>query len=85
LTDGLRSFTTNCLIGITVNEKKVAEYLNNSLMLVTALAPEIGYDAAAEAAKKAHEDKTSLKQAVIDLNLLDADRFDDIVDPAKMV
>jgi fumarate hydratase class II len=85
LTDGLRSFTTNCLIGITVNEKKVAEYLNNSLMLVTVLAPEIGYDAAAEAAKKAHEDKTSLKQAVIDLNLLDADRFDDIVDPAKMV
>ena len=85
LADGLRSFAENCLIGITVNEKKIAEYLNSSLMLVTALAPEIGYDAAAKAARKAHSDETTLKQAVVALGLMDGDTFDDIVDPAKMV
>ncbi len=83
--DACESFNKNCVAGITPNEARIKENLNNSLMLVTALNPYIGYDKAAKAAKKAHAEGTTLKEAVVGLGFLSAEEFDKYVDPSKMV
>ena len=85
LGDGMESFNQNCAMGITPNEEKIGEYLAQSLMLVTALNPYIGYENAAKIAKKAHQEGTTLKQAALELGLLTAERFDEIVRPENMV
>lgn len=85
LSDAMNSFVDNCIIGITVNEEKMKEYLDRSLMLVTCLTPEIGYDKAAQAAKYAHKNSLTLKESVLSLGLMSEEDFDKAVDPAKMV
>lgn len=85
LSDAMNSFVDNCIIGITVNEEKMKEYLDRSLMLVTCLTPEIGYDQAAQAAKYAHKNRLTLKESVLSLGLMSEEEFDKAVDPAKMV
>ena len=85
LSDAMRSFTEHCVGGITVNADKMEEYLSRSLMLVTCLTPKIGYDKAAAAAKYAHENGLTLKDAVVSQGLLSEWEFDEAVDPAKMV
>jgi len=85
LTDGARSFTTNCVVGIQANTTKIQYNLTNSLMLVTSLNPYIGYDKAAAAAKKAHKEGTTLKEAVLKLGYLTSEEFDKYVRPEKMI
>jgi len=85
LGDGAKSFSKNCVVGIEANEKRISQLLNESLMLVTALNPYIGYDNAAKAAKHAHKTGISLKQAAIDLGLLNEKQFDEWVKPEKML
>ncbi len=84
LADSAVSFTDNCVDGIEANEKRITELMNNSLMLVTALNPHIGYDNAAKIAKKAYADGTTLKEAAIELDLLTAEQFDEWIDPRAM-
>jgi len=84
LADASRSFTANCLKGIEPDRDRINALMENSLMLVTALNPHIGYDKAAEIAKKAHADGTTLKEAAIALGHLSAEEFDEWVDPAAM-
>jgi fumarate hydratase class II len=71
--------------GLQANEPRIAELLNRSLMLVTALAPEIGYDNAAKVAKHAHEHGLTLREAAFALRLVDEETFDRLVQPEKMV
>ncbi|MDP2144489.1 MAG: class II fumarate hydratase [Gallionella sp.] len=85
LADGMASFEEHCARGITANHSRIAEQMERSLMLVTALTPHIGYDRAAEIAKRAHRDGGTLKQAAIALNYVTEDDFDRWVQPAKMV
>ncbi len=85
LADSARSFTDNCIVGIEADRERIAKLLNESLMLVTALNPKIGYDNAAKVAKKAHKEGTTLKQAVLALGLLTADEFDQWVRPEHML
>ena len=84
LSDGCRCFGTNCLKGITANEEVIAGYVQNSLMLVTALNKHIGYDKAAQIAKEAHAKNISLKEAAISLKILTAEEYDRLVVPEKM-
>ena len=85
LADAARSFTDKCVIGIEADHERIDELLHRSLMLVTALNPQIGYDNAAKVAKKAHADGTTLKEAAIALDLLTAEEFDELVRPEKML
>lgn len=85
LSDGINSFIDNCLIGITANEDRIKQLLEQSLMLVTALNPHIGYDNAAKIAKKAHKDGTTLKEAALELKLLTQEQFEQWVVPENMV
>jgi fumarate hydratase, class II len=85
LADSCRSFTDNCIRGIEPNRRRIEELLGQSLMLVTALNPHIGYDNAAKVAKKAHKEGTSLKEAAVALGLLTAEQFDQWVRPQDMV
>lgn len=85
LSDGINSFIDNCLVGIVANEARITQLLEQSLMLVTALNPYIGYDNAAKIAKKAHAEGTTLKQAALALSLLTAEQFDEWVKPEEMV
>jgi len=85
LADAARSFTDNCVVGIEPNKERIAKLVGESLMLVTALNPHIGYDNAAKVAKKAHHDGTTLKQACLDLGVLSAADFDRLIRPADMV
>ena len=85
IADGARSFADNCVAGIEANRARIERLLHESLMLVTALNPHIGYDAAARIAKKAHAEGITLKRAALALGLVDAADFDAWVDPAKMV
>ena len=85
IADGTVSFTDNCVIGIEANEDRINKLLNESLMLVTALNPHIGYDNAAKIAKKAHADGSTLKEAGIALDLLTEDQFKDWIDPLEMI
>ncbi|MFO0389785.1 MAG: class II fumarate hydratase [Alphaproteobacteria bacterium] len=85
IADGCVSFTDNCVVGIEANEARITKLMNESLMLVTALNPHIGYDNAAKIAKKAHKEHTTLKEAGIALGLLTAEQFDQWVKPEDMV
>ncbi|MFZ4762898.1 MAG: class II fumarate hydratase [Alphaproteobacteria bacterium] len=85
LADGARSFAENCVIGIEANTARIEKLLYESLMLVTALNPHIGYDNAAKVAKKAHAEHSTLKEAAIALGLLTAEQFDAWVKPEKMI
>ncbi|RMH58472.1 MAG: class II fumarate hydratase [Candidatus Hydrogenedentota bacterium] len=85
IADACSSFTDRCLRGIVPNERKIAEHLSNSLMLVTALNPHIGYDNAAKVAKKAHAEGLTLKQAAKELGLLSEEEFSELVRPEKMI
>jgi fumarate hydratase class II len=85
LAGAIRSFDTNCAATITPNKKRIEELLGSSLMLVTALTPHIGYDKAAEIARKAHEEGKTLRQAAVELKLLSGELFDKLVKPEEMV
>jgi fumarate hydratase class II len=84
LGDVTRSFTENCVDGIQADEKRIRELMERSLMLVTALAPKIGYDNAAKVAKSAHARGTTLKEEALRLGLVSAAEFDRLVQPSKM-
>ncbi|QIQ88262.1 class II fumarate hydratase [Erythrobacter sp.] len=83
--DASHAFTDNCVVGIEANEDRIAKLLNESLMLVTALNPHIGYDNAAKIAKKAHADGTTLKEAGLELGLLTEEQFAEWIVPADMI
>ena len=85
LTDGCNSFTEHAIAGIEPNEERIEHNLYNSLMLVTALNPHIGYDKSAEVAKKAYKDNITLREAIIELGYLTGDEFDKLVQPADMI
>ena len=84
LADAANSFTDHCVVGIRANEPRIRELLNNSLMLVTALAPRIGYDKAAQIAKAAHANGTTLREEAVRLGFVSAKDFDRLVKPARM-
>jgi fumarate hydratase class II len=85
IADACNSFTDNCVVGIEANKERITKLLNESLMLVTSLNPHIGYDNAAKAAKKAHKEGTTLKEAAISLGLLTSEQFDQWVRPEDMI
>lgn len=85
LADGIISFNDNCVAGIKANREKMAYNLHNSLMLVTALNPYIGYENAAKTAKLAHKENISLKQACVSLGFLTEEEFDKVFHPEQMV
>jgi fumarate hydratase class II len=85
LSVGMQSFTERCLKGMEPDEERIGQLMNQSLMLVTALAPEIGYDKAAEIAKHAHKSGKTLKEAGLELGYIDEATFDRIVKPETMV
>jgi len=84
LSDAARSFTEHCVSGINADENRIRELMERSLMLVTALAPKIGYDNAAKVAKSAHQRGTTLKEEATRLGFVSADEFDRLVQPQKM-
>jgi fumarate hydratase class II len=85
LSDACVSFTDNCLVGIEANLMRIDELMKKSLMLVTALTPHIGYDKAAQVAKKAQKENTGLKEAAVALGFLTSEQFDQWVRPQDMV
>ena len=85
LSDSINSFNKNCLRGIKVNQKRITEHVNNSLMLITSLNKYIGYDNAAKIAKKAFKENLTLKEAATKLKIISEKDFDKIVVPKKMV
>ena len=85
LVDGIHSFIHNCLEGLKADTDTMERNVNQSLMLVTALSPEIGYENAAAVAHKAYLEKTTLKKAVVDLGLMTEEEFDQKVRPETMV
>lgn len=85
LADGVHSFNNNCCKGIIANQERIRQNLQNSLMLVTALNPYIGYENAALISKKAYKEDKTLKEAAIELKLLTEEEFDKIVDPSRMI
>ena len=84
LAEAITSFNKNCAVGITANKEKMHHNLHNSLMLVTALNPYIGYENAAKTAKKAFKDNISLKEACVELGFLTAEKFDEVFHPEEM-
>mmetsp|Transcript_29657 Transcript_29657/g.72248 ORF Transcript_29657/g.72248 Transcript_29657/m.72248 type:complete len:470 (-) Transcript_29657:141-1550(-) len=85
LGDACTSLSQKCVEGITANKERINQYLNSSLMLVTALSPHIGYDKAAKAAHHAHHHNLSLKEAVVQLGYVKAEEYSKLVDPSKMI
>ncbi len=85
IADSCEMFNNNCAVGIEPHYENIKNFLNNSLMLVTALNPHVGYDNAAKIAKKAHKEGTTLKEAAVALGLLTAEEFDEKVRPEDMV
>lgn len=85
LAESIMSFNKNCAVGIKANKEKMHHNLHNSLMLVTALNPYIGYENAAKTAKKAYKDNISLKEACIELGFLTEEKFDEVFHPEQMV
>lgn len=85
LADACNSFREHCVEGLEADEERIAENVDNSLMLVTALAPRIGYDKAAEIAKKAHRDGATLRAAALALGYLTESEFEELVRPERMV
>lgn len=83
--DASVAFTDNCVVGIKADRKRIDSLLRESLMLVTALNPHVGYDNAAKIAKKAHKEGTNLKEAAISLGLLTSEQFDEWVRPEDML
>ncbi len=84
LTDACRSFTDHCVMGMEVNYERIEQYVKNTLMLVTALSPIIGYDKCAQAAHKAHHEHLSLRDAILKLGFMTGEEFDKIVRPEDM-
>lgn len=85
LADASKSFAANCINGLQADEDRINDLMKKSLMLVTALNPHIGYEAAAKCAKKAHKEGTTLKEAALSMKLLTSEQFDEWVDPKKMI
>ena len=85
LADGCRSFGEKCVAGISADKNTIEAYLHNSLMLVTALSPQIGYDKAAKIAHEAHHQGITLKEAAVSLGYLTAGQFNQMVRPEKMI
>ena len=85
LADSVKNFSLYCVKDIKANKKKIREHLDNSLMLVTALAPKIGYDNAAKIAKKALKNNTKLKEEAIRSGLISEKDYDLYIDPLKMI
>jgi fumarate hydratase class II len=85
LADAATSFTANCVVGIQPNKERIAELMERSLMLVTALSPKIGYDKAAQVAKAAHANGTTLREEAVRLGFVSANEFDRLVRPERMV
>ncbi len=85
LSDACESFSHHCVEGIEANPKKIRNHLENSLMLVTALNPYIGYDAAAKVAQKAFRENISLKESAVSMGVLTEQQFDEIITPEKMI
>ena len=85
LADAALSFNDNCAVGIEPWDENIHKHLNNSLMLVTALNPHIGYDKAAKIAKNAHQKSITLKESAIELGILDEKQFDEMVRPELMI
>ena len=79
------AFTDNCVVGIEADEGRISQLMWESLMLVTALAPEIGYDNATKVAKTAHKNRTTLKEEAIKLGFVDEETFDRVVRPENMI
>ncbi len=82
--DACHGFVDYCIAGIELNREQIDEYLNDSLMLVTALNQHIGYDAASKIAKNAHKKGIKLRESAIELGILDGEKFDDLIDPEAM-
>jgi len=85
LSDGMNSFRLHCICGIKANKEKMHENLYNSLMLVTAISPYIGYEQAANVAKLAYKENISLKEAALKLNLMTEEQFDKVFKPEEMI
>ncbi|ROU04300.1 class II fumarate hydratase [Histidinibacterium lentulum] len=85
LGDAAVAFTDNCVVGIRADEERIAKIMRESLMLVTALAPEIGYDNATTVAKTAHKNGTTLREEAVALGFVTGERFDEVVRPEKMI
>ena len=85
LSDSSKNFASYCIKGIKADKVKIKHYLENSLMLVTALAPKIGYDKAAKIAKSALKNGTTLKSEALKSGLINEKEYDKIVDPKKMI
>jgi fumarate hydratase class II len=85
IADSTKNFASYCVKGIKANKKRIKEHLDNSLMLVTALAPHIGYDNAAKIAKKSLKDGTTLKYETLKSGLIKEKDYERIVDPRKMI
>ena len=85
LSDTCLSFSERCIAGLEPNLDKISQHLENSLMLVTALNPHIGYDNAAKIAKNAHKNNLTLRESALNLKLLDNQQFDHWVKPEKMI
>jgi fumarate hydratase class II len=85
LADACASFSEHCLDGLVPNTRRIGELMSNSLMLVTALNPHVGYDAAAKTAKKAHKEGTTLKEAALALGVVTSEQFDKWVVPEDMI
>ncbi|MCO4825208.1 MAG: class II fumarate hydratase, partial [Amylibacter sp.] len=83
--DSCVAFTDNCVAGIEADEERISQLMWESLMLVTALAPEIGYDNATTVAKTAHKNRTTLKEEAVKLGYVTAERFDEVVQPKDMI
>jgi fumarate hydratase class II len=84
LLDASRSFTEHCVEGMQLDAQRIGENVKNSLMLVTALSPKIGYDKAAQIAHKAHHERLSLREAALKLGFLTGEEFDEAVRPEAM-
>ena len=84
MSDSSKNFASYCIKGLKANKEKIKNLLDNSLMLVTALSPKIGYDNAAKIAKKAHKNGTSLKEEAIKSGLITEKEYHKIVNPKKM-
>jgi len=85
MADSSKSFANYCIKDLKADKKQIKKYLDNSLMLVTALSPKVGYDNAAKIAKRAHKNETTLKEEAIKSNLITEKEYDKIVDPKKMI
>lgn len=85
LADACKSFDVHCVAGLEPNSEKISQHLNQSLMLVTALAPTLGYDTAAKVAQQAHNEGKTLKQVVLEKALMTEETFDEVCDPRRML